>query len=72
MNYLALKLSILQTPLMNKEDPKPVKVAHSFYIPLELLDAIKQRARDMERSVNWLAIKIMSDWLKLTEKGDPK
>jgi len=56
---------------MQTENLKPVKVAHSFYIPLELLDAIKQRARDLERSVNWLAIKMLTDGINQS-KGDPK
>ena len=55
---------------MKTENSRPVKVAHSFYIPLELLDAIKQRARDLERSVNWLAIKLLADGLNEQLKGE--
>jgi len=57
---------------MQTENPKPVKVAHSFYLPLELLDDLKREARNVERSVNWLVVKRLTEGISHPNQGDLK
>jgi len=57
-------------------DNKPQeKQAHSFYIPAEVLNALKTYAREQRRSVNFVVTDILTQWLQWRSKkleGDPK
>ena len=39
------------------------KSAHSFYIPIEIMVALKQVALEQRRSVNFIVTEILTEWL---------
>ena len=46
-----------------KEETPQIKTAFSFYLPADLLAALKQAAKEQRRSVNFIVTEILTEWL---------
>jgi len=60
---LDISLSNRNNTRMKPQNQIPVKTAFSFYLPLELLDFLKQEARRQRRSVNFVVTEILVGWV---------
>ena len=59
---LDIALSNCNNAAMQEENPQ-IKTAFSFYLPADLLAALKQVALEQRRSVNFVVTEILTEWL---------